>query len=179
MLALSLSGQYSVGVLGFIWGVGGILTLLSFAVLRLGGVALEVDYQSLGLHHWLVLVIWFAYMVWAEGYKGFHKAFAPRVVVRADYLAKHPQALHVLLAPLYCMGYVHATVRRRMTSIALTSMIICFVLLVRMLPQPWRGIIDIGVVAGLVFGILSILYYLLQLRGQGADSLPVATDVPA
>lgn len=167
------------GLLGFIWGVGGILTLLSFAVFRLGGVALEIDYQSLSLHHWLVMVLWFIYMVWAEGYKGFHKAFAPRVVVRANYLSEHPRFSHVALAPLYCMGYVHATARRRITSMALTSMIICFVLLVRMLPQPWRGIIDIGVVAGLVAGILSILYFLLQLRERGAESLPVAADVPA
>ena len=57
-------------------------------------------------------------------------------------------------------------------------MIISFVLLVRLLPQPWRGIVDVGVVAGLVVGVLSIFYYVLQLRQSGAASLPVATDVP-
>jgi glucose uptake protein GlcU len=76
------------------------------------------------------------------------------------------------------MGYVHATPRRRIMSIALSCMIVCFVLLARMLPQPWRGIVDVGVVAGLVVGVGSIVYYLLQLKQSGASSLPVPTDVP-
>ncbi|MDO8907058.1 MAG: hypothetical protein Q7W55_01015 [Pseudohongiella sp.] len=165
--------------LGFIWGVGGILLLLLFAIVRLGGVALELTAFSLTLWQWLIMVVWLGYMVWAEGYKGFHLAFAPRVVVRASYLADNPKALHVLLAPLFCMGYIHATPRRRLMSIALSCMIVSFVLLARMLPQPWRGIVDVGVVAGLVFGVGSIVYYLLQLKQAGASSLPVPADVPA
>jgi glucose uptake protein GlcU len=165
--------------LGFIWGVGGILLLLSFAIFRLGGVALELSTFTLTLWQWVIMLVWFAYMVWAEGYKGFHLAFAPRVVARASYLANHPRPLHVLLAPLFCMGYIHATPRRRIMSIALSCMIVCFVLLARLLPQPWRGIVDVGVVAGLVFGVGSIVYYLLQLKQAGASSLPVPADVPA
>jgi hypothetical protein len=57
-------------------------------------------------------------------------------------------------------------------------MIVCFVLLVRMLPQPWRGLVDAGVVAGLIFGVGSIFYYLLQLKQLGAGQLPVPADVP-
>lgn len=165
--------------IGFIWGVGGILLLLLFAIVRLGGVALELSAFSLSWWQWLIMLVWLAYMVWAEGYKGFHLAFAPRVVVRARYLADHPRPVHVLLAPLFCMGYIHATPRRRILSIALSCMIVCFVLLARMLPQPWRGIVDVGVVAGLVFGVCSIVYYLLQLRQAGVASLPVPADVPA
>lgn len=163
---------------GFVWGVGGILLLLSFAIVRLGGVALELGGYTLAAWQWGLALGWLIYMVWAEGYKGFHLAFAPRVVVRASYLADNPRPLHVLLAPLFCMGYIHATARRRILSIALTSMILCFVFIVRMLPQPWRGMVDAGVVAGLVVGVMSILYYLVQLRQNGATSLPVATDVP-
>lgn len=164
--------------IGFIWGVGGILLLLLFAIVRLGSVALELNSFDLTLMHWVLMLAWFAYMVWAEGYKGFHLAFAPRVVVRASYLAANPRPLHVLLAPLFCMGYIHATRKRRILSIALSLMIVCFVLLARMLPQPWRGIVDVGVVAGLAFGVCSIVYYLLQLRQAGAASLPVPADVP-
>jgi hypothetical protein len=163
---------------GFIWGVGGILALLLFAIVRLGGVALELNAHTLASWQWGVMLGWIGYMVWAEGYKGFHLAFAPRVVVRASYLADNPRLSHVLLAPLFCMGYIHATQRRRLMSIGLTGMIICFVLVVRMLPQPWRGLVDAGVVAGLVFGVASILYYLMQLKQRGAGRLPVAADVP-
>ncbi|MEX0740018.1 MAG: hypothetical protein WD071_11810 [Pseudohongiella sp.] len=163
---------------GFIWGVGGIVLLLTFAIVRLGGVALELGDYSLAIWQRGLALVWFLYMVWAEGYKGFHLAFAPRVVVRADYLARHPRPLHVLFAPLYCMGYIHATTRRRLLSIALTTMIICFVFIVRMLPQPWRGMVDAGVVAGLMVGVASILYYLVRLRRDGVASLPVPPDVP-
>ncbi len=163
--------------IGFVWGVGGILLLLGFAVLRLGAVAVEGFGQPLGLMHWALFAVWTPYMIWAEGYKGFYRAFAPRVVARARHLYLHPRPLHVLLAPLYCMGYVHATRRRRLLSMGLTSMIIGFVLLVRMLPQPWRGIVDAGVVAGLITGIVSIFWFLEVIRRDPA-SMPVSVDVP-
>ncbi|OFE12944.1 hypothetical protein PHACT_07160 [Pseudohongiella acticola] len=169
---------WSVRTFGFVWGVGGILLLLSFAIVRLGGVALELGGYPLTVWQWGLVLVWLVYMVWAEGYKGFHLAFAPRVVVRANYLANNPRPVHVLLAPLYCMGYIHATTRRRILSIALTSMILTFVFMVRLLPQPWRSMVDVGVVAGLVVGVASILFYLVQLRQNGPGSLPVATDVP-
>ncbi len=153
--------------------------LLVFAMFRLSGMIFELDQAALSVTQWGILLFWLAYMVWAEGYKGFYKAFAPRVVVRASYLAANPRLLHVLFAPLFCMGYIHATAKRRIVSIALTSMIICFVLVVRLLPQPWRGIVDVGVVAGLGVGVLSILYFVVKLRRSGADSLPAAPDVPA
>lgn len=178
-LTAFLRAEQSVRTFGFIWGVGGIVLLLTFAIVRLGGVALAVGDHPVAAWQWGLACAWLLYMVWAEGYKGFHLAFAPRVVVRAEYLARHPQPLHVLLAPLYCMGYIHATTRRRLLSVALTSMILCFVFLVRMLPQPWRGLVDAGVVAGLMVGVASILYYLVRLKRSGAASLPVPPDVPA
>jgi hypothetical protein len=166
-----------VKVVGFVWGIGGIILLLSFAIFRLGPMALELSTFGLQQIHWLALAVSILYMLYAEGYKGFHLGFAPRVVARANYLAHHPRPLHLALAPLFCMGYIHATRRRKLMSIGLTSMIICFVLLVRMLPQPWRGIVDAGVVAGLMLGILSICYFLLALwRNPG--NFAVATDVP-
>lgn len=167
----------TVKMAGFIWGVGGVLTLLAFAVLRLGIVAIESFAYPLTAIHWALLLVWVPYMLWAEGYKGFYRGFAPRVVARAHYLAEHPRPLHVLLAPLFCMGYIHATRRRRLLSMGLTAMIIGFVLLVRLLPQPWRGLVDVGVVAGLVLGVGSILYYLSVLQRDPA-ALPVAAEVP-
>jgi hypothetical protein len=166
-----------VNVAGFLWGVGGILLLLGFAVLRLGAVALEALALPLNAWHWVLLLAWTPYMVWAEGYKGFFRGFAPRVVARARYLASHPHPLHVLLAPLYCMGYIHATRKRQLLSLALTTMIVCFVLLVRMLPQPWRGLIDVGVVAGLMIGMLSIAWFLLVIQ-RNPSALTVSTDIP-
>lgn len=147
-------------VLGFTWGVGGVLLLLLFAIYRLAPMALALEDSMMTLLHWTVLVFFVAYMAYTEGYKGFHHGFAPRLVIRAIYLKNNPRILHVLLAPLFCMGYICATRRRKIISIGLTLMIICFILIARILPQPWRGIIDAGVVVGLSIGIISITYFI-------------------
>lgn len=163
--------------LGYVWGIGGVVSLLLFAVFRLSPMAFELASFDLAAQHWAALAGSILYMAYAEGYKGFHLAFAPRVVARARYLSAHPQLLHVILAPVFCMGYIHATKRRKLLSFALTSMIICFVLIVRVLPQPWRGIVDAGVVTGLMLGILSIIYFYVQ--GLRFPQRPqVAIDLP-
>lgn len=128
--------------------------------------------------HWLALAFSVIYMGYAEGYKGFHQGFAPRVVVRARYLAANPRPLHVLFAPLFCMGYIYATRRRQILSIALTLMIICFVLIARSMPQPWRGIVDAGVVVGLSLGVASIAYFLIISSGDPAR-LTASAEVPS
>lgn len=139
--------------------------------------ALELESSSMSLVHWFALVFSVIYMAYAEGYKGFHLAFAPRVVVRARYLADNPRPLHVLLAPLFCMGYIYATRKRQLLSFALTTMIICFVLIARSMPQPWRGIVDAGVVVGLVLGVLSIAYFLV-ISSNDPARLTVSAEVP-
>ena len=139
--------------------------------------ALELENSSMSMVHWLTLAFSVIYMAYAEGYKGFHLGFAPRVVVRARYLANNPRPLHVLLAPLFCMGYIYATRRRQIVSFALTTMIICFVLIARSMPQPWRGILDAGVVVGLSLGVLSIGYFLI-ISSSDPTRLTICAEVP-
>ena len=139
--------------------------------------ALELVNSSMSKLHWLALAFSVIYMAYAEGYKGFHLGFAPRVVVRARYLADNPRALHVLLAPLFCMGYIYATRKRQIVSFALTVMIICFVLIARSMPQPWRGILDAGVVVGLSLGVLSIAYFLI-ISSIDPARLTISAEVP-
>ena len=139
--------------------------------------ALELVNSSMSQLHWLALAFSVIYMAYAEGYKGFHLGFAPRVVVRARYLADNPRALHVLLAPLFCMGYIYATRKRQIVSFALTVMIICFVLIARSMPQPWRGILDAGLVVGLSLGVLSIAYFLI-ISSIDPARLTISAEVP-
>jgi len=139
--------------------------------------ALELENLPMSQIHWLALVFSVIYMAYAEGYKGFHLGFAPRVVVRARYLADNPRLLHTLLAPLFCMGYIYATRRRQILSFALTTMIICFVLIARSMPQPWRGIVDAGVVVGLGLGVLSIAYFLI-ISSNDPARLTISAEVP-
>lgn len=163
--------------LGFAWGVGGIVLLLVYAIFRLGPMALELASFELHNTHWIALGVSVLYMAYAEGYKGFHRAFAPRVVARANYLSLNPKPFHVALAPVFCMGYIFATRRRKLMSFGLTAMILCFVLIARLLPQPWRGIVDAGVVTGLMLGIASIIYYIVLLMWD-PERTQVDVEIP-
>ena len=122
----------------FFWGIAGVLMLLLFAVYRLAPMAFELTERELTAGQWFALGFSVIYMAYAEGYRGFHRAFAPRVVVRALHLKNHPEPLHVLFAPIFCMGYIHATRRRQLFSIGLTLAILGFIFLARNLSQPWR-----------------------------------------
>ncbi len=164
--------------IGPIWGIGGVLLLLSFAIYRLAPLAFSLTGVTLTALQWGALVFSVVYMAYAEGYRGFYLGFAPRVVSRANYLHRHPRPHHVLLAPLFCMGYFYTTRKRQLMSIGLTLMIIVFVLVARTLPQPWRGIVDAGVVTGLAIGIVSIFYFVVVAsRDPHAFTVPAETPV--
>lgn len=165
-------------ILGFTWGIGGVLLLLAFAIFRLAPIALALGDFPLSLLHWGALVFSVVYMAYAEGYRGFYLGFAPRVVKRANYLRDNPNLGHVVLAPLFCMGYIYATRKRQLLSFAVTLMIICFVMIARALPQPWRGIVDAGVVVGLGIGIISIFYF-LALASKSPDLIHTSAEVPS
>ena len=158
-----------------LWGVFGWLTLLSQAVYRLTALALEaVDHGMSGLE-WGLFVFSIVFMSYSEGYKGFHLQVAPRVVARAIYLARSGRLYERLLAPLFCMSLFRATRKRLIISWCLYASIITVVILVRMLEQPWRGIVDAGVVVGLALGTASVLYHYVR----AASGRPLASsEVP-
>ena len=108
------------------------------------------------------------FMAHSEGYKGFQKAFSPRVAARTHYLAAHPHWLRTLFAPLFCMGFFHATRKRMIVSYTLTVVLVGVILAVRQLDQPWRGIIDAGVVVGLAWGLVA--YWVFTARIFASDA---------
>lgn len=166
-------------LLGFYWGITGVILFLLFAVLRLSERIRELADYSLGPLHWTVLVGFTLWMAWAEGYKGFHRAFSPRVVARANYLRESAldRPILALFAPVFCMGFIHATRKRKIVSYSVTSGIFVLVLLLRITPQPWRGIVDTGVVTGLALGILSLLFFWIQVE-TGAWNHGIPLDLP-
>jgi hypothetical protein len=137
----------------------GVLGVLAQAIWRLTPRAWEAIDGGLTPAQWVVAVAWVVVMAHAEGYRGFHRRFSPRVVARAQHLAAHPRPLRAALAPVYCMSLFGASRRGMLVARGLFAGIVVLVLLVRMVPQPWRGIVDAGVVVGLALGTLSILYY--------------------
>lgn len=145
-----------------VWGVVGVISLLGFAVYRLVPFTRELFDEHLQWWQLIILVVWCALMVYSEGYKAFYKQFSPRVVARAQYLSQKTTLSRTILAPLYCIGYFGAPKKRVITAYGLASGIILLVVIVHSVPQPWRGIIDAGVVLGLLVGIISIMFYVVR-----------------
>jgi len=146
--------------LAAVWGIVGVLGILGWAVYRISPHAIAAfENHSFGALEWAFFGIWMIFMLFAEGYRGFHQAFAPRVVSRAQTLVTQPHPVACILAPFFCFGFFRATRKRMIVSWSVAGGIVLLILSVRLLNQPWRGIVDSGVVAGLSVGMLSILYY--------------------
>lgn len=153
-----------------LWGVAGALFLCTWAVFRLTPLALEpIAEGTLSAWQGVLYAVWVLVNLYAEGYRGFQKGFAPRVVGRALELAAAPTRLRVALAPAYCMTLFAAPRRRMIVSWSIVTVIVLLVIAMRHTPQPWRGIVDGGVVVGLVWGIAATLVLLVtRLREQAA-----------
>lgn len=121
--------------------------------------------------HWGFAVGWTIFMAYSEGYRGFQLRFSPTVVARAWHLAEGGRPHQLLLAPAFCMGFFHASRRRLLTSWILTAAIISLIIGIRFLAQPWRGLIDLGVVVGLLWGSISIVIFAVL-----ATQRPITTD---
>ena len=160
------------GLLGAVWGLVGVALLLGGAVYRLTPWAVEAFTYSLTLAQWVLLVGFTLFMLIGEGYRGFQKNFSPRVAARARHLAGHPTPVRVLLAPLFLMGFFGATRRRKIMTWSLTTGIVLLVLGVRLLEQPWRGIIDLGVVLGLAWGVVALFGFTYQAFARREFSFP-------
>jgi len=157
--------------IAYVWGIGGTIYVLIHAILGLyprAVVAWGMEWSTL---QWCFAVIWLIFMAYTEGYRGFQRRFSPRVIARAFYLARNPRLSHLLFAPFFCMGYFFGTRRRLIVSWSLTFGIVLVVQIVRLLEQPWRGILDMGVVLGLAWGTASLLYFSLRLFLDGGTSV--------
>lgn len=165
------------------WGVLGFLAILAQAIVRLFPLAMEPISQGiLSPWQWGLLIVSIVFNGYFEGYRGFHQQAAPRVVARGLALTDSRSRLHHLLAPFFCMSLFHATRKRLIVSWCLYVGIVLLIVIVRMLPQPWRGIVDAGVVVGLTMGAFSVLWFLVR-AAQGhhpgvAAELPEAPNRP-
>ncbi|CAN5643213.1 hypothetical protein BH23PAT1_BH23PAT1_4680 [soil metagenome] len=146
--------------IGIIWALAGISMLFLAAIGRMAPHALEAYRSNLSALELAILLSWSVFMIITEGYMGFQKRFAPRVAARATYLLNRPKVIDIALAPLFCMGYFHAPKKRVIIIWSFTFAIVLLVVVVRQISQPWRGIIDTGVIIGLSYGLVSIYYFL-------------------
>lgn len=166
-----------IGGFAFVWGLGGFFLLLIFAVYRLAPIAWEAMQQPLNAIQYALLIGNSLFMAYSEGYKGFQKAYSPRVVARAFYLKRHATLPLAILAPFFCMTFFAAPRKRVMTSWILTIAIIILIILFQKLPSPWRGILDAGVVVGLTWGMVATALVLFRcFSNAGAIADPEVAD---
>lgn len=142
-----------------LWGIVQVVSILANAIKRLFPVAMQPILQRDILpFQWALYGLWSFYMIYTEGYKAFQLKFSPLVVERSFGLSQNVSFINVLLAGPYSMGLFGAPKRRMIVSWSLTAGIFALVKLVKLLPYPYRSIVDAGVVAGLSYGTLSILF---------------------
>lgn len=161
----------SLGTVAMVWGMLGVICLLSYGVSKMIGHTREGFTYSLGIWHYVVLVVWTFFMAYSEGYKGFQKGFSPRVAARAVYLRDRSTWWRLILAPPFCMGFFAAPRKRQITVVVLLIGITLLVMLFRMIPQPWRGVLDFGVIVGLSWGILATLIFFAKFCMQGTGDV--------
>jgi hypothetical protein len=168
----------AIGVLGAIWGTVGVSFLLTFAIYRLTPKAIHAYEQGLSGAQWAITAAVVIFMAYSEGYRGFQTRFSPRTAARIRYLYERPSVVHSLSGPVFAMGFFHANRRTKIIAYGLTVGIIVLVTLVHMLDQPWRGIVDAGVVVGLAWGVLTFWWCLFRAFADPAfDASPeVPTD---
>ena len=154
-------------ITGLAWGLSFIVAVLLFAIVRLFSVSIDA-YNNFPLHwyHWLTLAVVVVFMAHSEGYQGFQRNFSPRVIARAWFLFHHPRPVLIALAPFFLAGYIHINPGRQRNILLLTVGIVILIFLIRYLPQPWRGIVDAGVVVGLTWGLVSLVVYGIRILGS-------------
>ncbi len=147
------------GTLASVWGITGAVGLLLYAITKMVRHMLDAFAMELNIWHYAAMLGFAVFMAYTEGYKGFQKSFSPRVASRAVYLRQHSTWLRLLLAPLFSIGYFHTTRAKQITVIVISIVITLIVILFRQIPQPWRGVLDVGVIVGLSWGIIATLIY--------------------
>jgi hypothetical protein len=153
------------------WAVVGWGGALALAIGRISAVVVDAFAYDLAPPELMLLVANTALLGWAEGYRGFQKKFSPRAASRVLYLRSHATPVTALLAPFFCIGLFGATPRLLRVTWIGTALIVLAVLAVQQLPQPWRGLVDAGVVLGLGWGLVSFLVMTSAALAVGASAV--------
>lgn len=166
------------GTLLYLWAVLGVTALLTQAIARLSAITWEaLTSGEMTPWQYVVCAVWSLMNAYMEGYRGFQKKFVPRVLARAHHLALHPDTFAAVLAPFYSMAYFRAALRAKIAAWGVTCLVLIAITLVRTIPQPWRGIIDAGVVVGLSWGVVALLFGIVaRLSGQNPEGDPELSE---
>lgn len=144
-----------------LWGAGAVVLSLLDAIYRLSKFVREGMHLGLLTPAMLLAtLLWTVVIVYYEGVRGFRDALAPRMAARLWLLAQRNNRgdwLTKLLAPAHALSLFDSSTKRKRISWALLLFVIAMILVVRKLPQPYRAVIDVGVVLALAYGAWCIV----------------------
>ena len=143
------------------WALLGACALLGSAAVRLGFRGFEAVRTGLTPIESVVLVILVAVFAIGEGWGALQRRWVPDVVRRARRLDRRAPTHHRALAPLFGMGLIGGTRDARRRARRGVYAVLIAIMAVRMLPEPWRGMVDLSVAGALAWGTLALL-----LRGR-------------
>lgn len=155
-----------------IWACAGFTALLSSAIYRLFQQALGALAYEFSALQVALLVVNIVFMAYSEGFRGFQRRFSPRFAGRAWQLNQRSSPMEKLFAPFYAMGLFRAPRRDLIVGWCLTALIIVVVIVFRFIPQPWRGILDVGVVVGLAWGMVATIAAVARGRPRAEQTPP-------
>ena len=134
----------------------GVAALFVEAILQLGRRGVEAIRSGLEPLEWAGLVLLVVAFVYGEGMRALARRWVPATIARAFELNAASPLVHKLLAPLYAMTLVGAPARALVRAWIGVALIVLAVLIVRALPDPWRGIVDFAVAGALAVGLAAI-----------------------
>ena len=159
-----------------LWGILGISLSLTKSFYRLVPKITEAFNMPFSPIHWIAFIGFTFFMLYFEGYKGFQLKYSPRTAARVKYLRDHPNLLRDIFAPIFCMGYFHATRKTKIKAYAVTFIVILMIIGISHIPQPWRGIMDVGVILGLSWGIVA--FWIFSYQALTRQSFPHSPQTP-
>ncbi|MFL2859727.1 MAG: hypothetical protein ACJ0BW_03170 [Pontiellaceae bacterium] len=143
------------GIVGYTWGFIVISYFILHGLSCVFTYAIELNINDLNWYELTSLIIIVILLTYSEGYKGFQKSFSPRTARRLNSIMLKPTIFRVIFSPLISMGFIESSRKLKYISYGITIMIITFIILIENLSNPWRAIIDFGVLIGLGWGLIS------------------------
>ena len=139
------------------WAVFGVSALFASATYRLGERGVAVIRDGLGGWEWTALAGLTLVFVYGEGFLALDRKWVPGLMRRVRELREERSLVLRLLAPLYGLSLIGAPRAKLLSSWLGTLAIVGAILIIRVLPAPWRGIVDFAVAAALAWGLVAIL----------------------
>lgn len=139
------------------WALGGVSILFGSAVFRLGSRGVATVRGGLDSFHLAALAVVVVAFVYGEGVRAIQRKYAPHLLGRVADVSRETRVVYRLLAPFYAMSLVGAPPRSLIRAWAGVAAIVSAILVLRVTPDPWRGIVDLGVALALAWGLVAIL----------------------